>query len=376
MATAKAAITTGRAYVGYYPSWSDNWFSSLAWDGSALTNDAILKSSQMARIPAVYTHVVTAFAQPNFSYSRAANFTANSWAGTGLNFNAGPKDIKRAIDVLHARGIKVLLAVGGATYNNWAGLAAEGSNGGPITNALKQIMLDVGFDGLDVDYEVEGTSAARVAEYTGAINAMRNAVDLAGGGRILALAGWSIGADCTVTTGTSAAACGGKVSYWGGTAGRERLTFSQPGMAQKIDMVNVMSYDARYEHFDGPKAWALYRDLFPASTIVNIGLETTPEGWAGGVLVVNDADAQCVGSRILQDQFGAALNQPYSVDRYARAPTAQRPTSNPRDGAMLWQILKTATAPCGTSVVASPGTIASKISALYSLQSDDRSAWK
>jgi len=376
MSTAKVAITNQRAYVGYYPSWSDNWFSSVGWDGVALGNDAILKSSMMARIPATYTHVVAAFAQPNFSYSTAGNFTANNWSGTGLNFNAGPKDIKRSIDVLHARGIKVVLAVGGATYNSWAGLAAEANAAGPITTALKQIMLDVGFDGLDVDYELEGTSAARIAEYTGAINAMRRAVDLAGGQRLLTLAGWSIGADCTLETGSRAAACGGKTSYWGGTAGRERLLFSQPGMAQKINMVNVMAYDARYEHFDGPKAWALYRDLFPSTTIVNLGLETSPEGWAGGVLVINDADAQCEGSKILQDQFGNTVAQAYSVERYAKAPTVQRPTSNPRDGAMLWQIMKTATAACGTSSAASPGTIASKLATLYGLQRDDRSAWK
>ena len=376
MSAAKSAITNQRVYVGYYPSWSDNWFSSLSATGAALGNDAIVKTSQMARIPAVYTHVMTAFAQPNFSYTRASNFVGNTWSGTGLNFNAGPKDIKRAIDVLHARGIKVVLAVGGASYSNWTALAAESLAAGPITTALKQIMLDVGFDGLDVDYELEGTSAARIAEYKGVINAMRRAVDLAGGQRLLTLAGWSVGADCTLQTGTSAAACGGKTSYWGGTAGRERLLFAQPGMAQKINMVNVMAYDARYEHFDGPKAWALYRDLFPSTTIVNLGLETSPEGWAGAVLVINDADALCTGSKILQDQFSTTVAQAYSVERYAKAPTLQRPTSNPRDGAMLWQILKTATATCGTSVVASPGTIASKLATLYGLQRDDRRAWK
>ena len=36
---------------------------------------------------------------------------------------------------------------------------------------------------------------------------------------------------------------------------------------------------------------------------------------------------------------------------------------------MLWQILKTASA-------TSPGTIASKLSDLYGLQRNDRSAWK
>jgi hypothetical protein len=153
-------------------------------------------------------------------------------------------------------------------------------------------------------------------------------------------------------------------------------------MAQKIDMVSIMSYDARFEHYDGVKAWQYYRDLFPSTTIVNIGLETAPEGWAGGMLVVEDADAQCTGSKILgnqafEDLTNATLaNSAYSVNRYASAVKVTRPNSNPRDGAMLWQILKTATATCGSATVASPSTIAAKISTLYGLPADPRAAWK
>jgi Glycosyl hydrolases family 18/Cellulose binding domain len=359
------ANQTKRVYVGYYPSWSDNWFSSKNWNGTALSDDEILKASKLARIPGTYTHVVVAFAQPNFSYSTSANFTANAWSGTGLNFNAGPQDIRRAVDVLHARGMKVLVAVGGATYNNWAALAAEnGSATGTITNSLKQMMIDMDFDGLDVDYEVDGTNTA---EYTGAVNAMRKAVDLAntsdGQSRWLTVAGWSTGADPAGT-------------YWGGKSGGERLVFSQPGMADKINMVSIMSYDARFEHYDGVKAWQYYRDLFPSTTIVNIGLETAPEGWAGGMLVVEDADAQCDGSKILANQAGESVNLPYSVNRYAGAVKSSHPKSNARDGAMIWQVLKTATAACGTATLASPGTIATKISNLYGLPADPRAAWK
>jgi Cellulose binding domain len=137
----KANDTTKRVYVGYYPSWSDNWFSAKDWAGKALSDDQILNASKMARIPGTYTHVVAAFAQPNFTWSTSTNFTANAWTGTGLNFNAGPQDIQRAIDVLHARGIKVLVAVGGATYNDWGALAAENGNAnGTITKALAQML--------------------------------------------------------------------------------------------------------------------------------------------------------------------------------------------------------------------------------------------
>jgi hypothetical protein len=367
------ASQTGRVFVGYYPSWYDNWFSAKDWAGNNLSNDQILARSKMAKIPGTYTHLIVAFAQPNLTYSTAANFDKNVWTGTGLEFTSGPQDIKRAVDVLHARGIKVLLAVGGATYHNWAGLAGENGNAsGRVTNDLKQLMVDIGFDGLDVDYEVSGITTT---QYSGAINAMRKAVDLAGNGRMLSLAGWSTGADCT--TATTTLACGDATSYWGGRAGGERLVFSQPGMAAKIDMLNVMSYDAQTNFYDGVNAWQAYRDLFAATTIVNIGLQTAPEGWAGGMLVVNDADgkAACAGSMISKNQYQVAVNKPYSVERYVNAVKAIRSNSNRRDGAMLWEVLKT-TSPTTSCNLASPQTIVQRISTDYNLPLDDRAAWK
>ena len=157
--------------------------------------------------------------------------------------------------------------------------------------------------------------------------------------------------------------CAGKLSYWGGNAGRERLLAKNyPTVAASFDMVNVMSYDARYEHYDGVTAWTDYRTLFPSKTIVSIGLETSPEGWSGANLVVNDADAQCEGSRNLQNQYGATLNLPYSVNRYTMAvKNSSHANRNARDGSMLWSILKTATGSCGSAALASPGTLGKKV---------------
>lgn len=371
MAAAATADQSKRVYVGYYPSWSDTWFSA-----AGLSDDALLAASKLARVPAVYTHVVVAFAQPNFAYAKGAS----AWTGTGINFNAMPADIKAAIALLHKRNMKVMLAVGGATYNDWDSLAAEAGNGGPITTSLTNILTDIGFDGLDVDYEVAGNNPVNNARYVGAVRAMRKAVNDAGVSadgthRLLALAGWSTGADC-VAGGGSDGACGGKISYWGDSAGRERAVFT-PKLALMVDMVNVMSYDARYEHFDAVKGWQLYRNLFPSSTIVSIGLETSPEGWAGGMLVTKDADAQCTGSVILADQFGNSVNRPYSVERLATRAGVQTTHSNPRDGAMLWQILKPASGTCGAAALASPGSIGAEISKLYGLPADTkRAAWQ
>jgi hypothetical protein len=344
----------------YYPSWSDNWF-----DATGKSMNQVFQASQLARIPANYTHVVVAFAQPDF---RWGGMTANNWSGTGINFNGRPSDIKAAIDVLRARNIKVILAVGGATYNNWSQLAAEGHSGGGATiNALAQIMTDLGFDGLDVDYEIEGLDG-----YAGAVKAMRKAVDLAGGGRILSVAAWSTGADCTANTANHPQCANVGVSFWGGKAGLERqLVYSYPSLASAFQLVNIMSYDARYENYDGVTAWKQYRQLFPSNTIVSIGFETAPEGWAGGQLVVNNADAQCTGSVNLKNSYGVTVNQAYSVERYLGAVvTSNLPNRNPRDGAMLWQALKTASGACGGAALASPGSIGKKVSTMTGLPDD------
>jgi hypothetical protein len=128
------------------------------------------------------------------------------------------------------------------------------------------------------------------------------------------------------------------------------------------------------------RAWADYRNLFPSKTIVSIGLETSPEGWSGGNLVVNDADAQCEGSKNLQDQYGATLNLPYSVARYTGAVVSSTSGNrNPRDGAMLWNILKAANGNCGAAPLASPGAIGKKAAQTFG-QVDDpllqQAEWK
>lgn len=321
------AASERRALVGYYPSWL------------AATTQPLTATSD------AYTHVLIAFAKPDFAWD------GSSWAGTGLQFAAAPDEVRQQIAALQARGIRVLLAVGGAKYLNWAPLAAEAGKAGAITAALQTFVADMGFDGLDVDFETDGAEPAQIQEYTAAIKALRNA---AGPKKMLALAAWSTGADCTAATGSDA--CGGKISLWDGRAGRERLVFRDAAILHTINMISVMSYDAGYETFDAVRAWTLYRDLVPASITVNIGFEIAPEGWSGAKLVAADADATCTGSIILGDQFGDTVGKPYSVSRLLRdGPLTHRPNSNPRDGAMLWHITKVQAMPsCGNPVVVSP----------------------
>lgn len=313
-----------RALVGYYPSWFET------------------PAAKLTATPPGYTHVILAFAKPDFAWN------GKDWTGTGLQFTAKPADIKQQIAALQTRGTKVVLAVGGATYLNWAPLAAEGGSPGKYTAALAKFVTDMGLDGLDVDYETDGTGPKQIGEYRGAIRALSNAA----AGKMLSLAAWSTGADCTKATGT--APCGGKIGIWDGRTGRERLVFADAALFDKIAMINVMSYDAGVEEFDPVKAWSLYRTLIPATVTLNIGFETAPEGWGPARLVATDAKAVCAGARVKADQFGNPVNKPYSVERTLKDGPLSSST-NTSDGAMLWHLLKSQKLPhCGHPVVVSP----------------------
>ena len=346
-------VAVRRVFVGYYPSWLDA--------ASNPATDRTRTVPNLATVPPAYSHIVVAFAQPDFSW----NGDMTSWAGSGLGFRASPAQIKQAIDAAHARKQRVLLAIGGATYTNWDALAAEGRSGiaGPVSKALAHMIEVLGFDGTDVDYEREGTNTAAIEEYQDVIRALGAVVHLAGREKILTLAAWSTGADCTAATGLSP--CQGKASSWPeGRTGRERLVFAQPEIVRMLTMVSVMSYDAGYQNYNPVRGWSLYRALLPKRVIVNMGFEIAPEGWGAGRLVAEDGQAQCTGSIILADQFGTAVNRPYSVDRLMKTgPLSEQ--SQSKDGIMLWHILKDDNLPnCGSRPVVSPKEFEAKASAL------------
>jgi hypothetical protein len=367
----QVANPNGRYYAGYYPTWSDNWFTVMNWDGTKKSDNDIYNASNFAKVPGVYTHVMVAFAQPNFTWGGMA---ANSWSGTGINFNATPADIKEVIRILHILKKRVVLAVGGATYTSWSALAAEaGSTGSPTKGALTQFMRDMGIDGLDVDFEVTGADSATVSQYASAIQAMREATDAAGAGHILTVAAWSTGSDYIAGT-QSDPGYPGTLSYWGGSAGRERLAFkytvmSGPLAGRKIgtlfDVVNIMAYDAQTYHYDPVTAFDQYRALVPSTTVVSLGLEIPPEGWAGGILVVHNSDAGADGTVVVADQYGHTPRGPYSIERSGGHVIHNTVTANAHDGLMLWEVTKTQSVAAGSAQSANATTAASYIASLF-----------
>lgn len=87
--------------------------------------------------PCSYVNVVSvSFAQPDCSYVKGSL----SLQGTGLSFSSDGPTVKAAIAALKAAqpNTRVMLAVGGATYTNFAALN---------TACIKNVVDDFGFDG-------------------------------------------------------------------------------------------------------------------------------------------------------------------------------------------------------------------------------------
>ena len=349
-----------------------------------MTDAQLLAASTLAKTSTTpYTDIYLAFAQPNFTWSGLSN---NTWSGTGMSFSSAPQDVAQAIRLMHNAGKRVVLSVGGATYNDWSALASDagkslGKTTSPTKTALAQFIVDMKIDGLDVDYEISGATSAVVTQYAQAIQTMREAVDAAtstdGRARVLALAGWSTGADYTAQV--SNPSNPGQISYWGGSAGRERLTFAMnvttgayagQTVGSLLNVLNVMSYDAGYQYYDPTVAYDQYRALLPSTVVVSGGFEIPPESWGGGVLVINNSDAGALGTVVLQDQYRNPVNQPYSVQRLSTHILANNINANTSDGLMVWEMLLTSssqvvTSSGGLATTATPTSIGTAFTALF-----------
>ena len=321
--TTPSTSTEGHFAVGYLPSWSIPWFSETTY-----------ANSQIATVNELYTHVVISFAQPDLT------FNGTDWSGTGVQFSSDLTAVKKAIEVLQNRGVKVILAVGGATYNGWSSLATEqGQDISTTTHkkALKSLMDTLNLDGLDVDYEIGGVDSDNIEQYYKSILALKEVA----GDKLLTVAGWSTGADCTAET-INSAGCDGKVSYWGGNAGRERMVFDMLNTNNQnpnniFDYVAVMSYDGGLNRFDPITLFKNYQEIYNGS--IALGFEIATEGWGGAEIVATNTEAQgCESSSmILGDSYTtSSTKEPYSVERFV-----DFVNSVPNSGVMLWSLYKT-----------------------------------
>lgn len=245
--------------VGYYESWSEPWVG----DGS---------KARLANVAPYVGVIILSFAQPDARHAPGGGLD-----GSGLQLPYDAATLKQALAALRARSpeTKVLLAVGGATYTNWAGLDGK---------AIAQLVADFGLDGVDVDYEpvnpackvVGGRVAcATDAEFLAVVKALRAAVPRP---LLLSIAAWSTGA---YGEGRFAAAPPGG-DYTGLSVNLLRAAGGE------LDFINLMAYDAG-NAYSPSQALEAYQALYAGPVMV--GVEVPPEAWGGHTTSLDEIDA-------------------------------------------------------------------------------------
>lgn len=117
--------------VGYFPSWSD------------------YSTNILRNIPEEVTYVFLSFVKPNMRYKKGSFDLIN----TGLQCDNNGRVLKEAVEILKARGIGIILSIGGETY--WGSNEAYDIDHQQIADFVR----DFGFEGIDWDYEPNGSFA-------------------------------------------------------------------------------------------------------------------------------------------------------------------------------------------------------------------------
>lgn len=120
--------------LAYFPSWSENWVETE-------------QNSKLREVPAFVNHIFLAFAKPNLSYQKGSY----NLDETGIEVPYDGCALAESVNVLKEKGIKVILSVGGETY--WR----DASSLEIDYQQIKDLVDDIGFAGIDWDFEPQGS---------------------------------------------------------------------------------------------------------------------------------------------------------------------------------------------------------------------------
>ena len=227
----------------YFTSWSSNWNSSST-------------SQELANIPNDINIVYLCYVIPDCKYIK----NSNTWVGTGLDFSSDFSVIKGAIKIIKDKGTIVMLTVGGAV-NSFSSFEPKN---------IADLMIDLGCDGVDLDWEdPKGNLASN--ELGTIIKSMRNNMKE---NALLSLAAFSVGAygldefstSLPINQNTGMCITGIKDS------------------GELLDWINIMSYDAGGT-FDPIIAFKAYRKYYSGPLM--IGVEVPPEAWGGNIITLD-----------------------------------------------------------------------------------------
>lgn len=242
--------------VGYFMSWAPD---SEQINGT-LTN--------LANLPEYINVVNLAFMRPDALYQKGSM----TFSGTGLEFQyQDGMVLKNAIVSLHQKHpqTKVLISVGGASYQNW-------NNFNPV--AIANFVTDFGLDGVDIDYEPSVTGCALGSDnlihcnidqpFQSFVASLRQLLPRP---YILTVAAMSVGAY-------------GEGAWQNATPESQHTGMMLPLLrsvaAKDIDMISVMAYDAGLS-YQPVQALKAYHHYF--SGAISMGIQVPPEAWGGHV---------------------------------------------------------------------------------------------
>jgi chitinase len=282
-APANPLLPTQKLVVAYYQTWSSPW----AGTGANL---------DLAKTPAHVNVVVISFAKPDCTYAKGSL----SFLGTGLDFSSDGAVVRDAIRTLKANnpGTRVLLAVGGATYTNFAALNMQ---------CVKDIVTDFGMDGADIDYEPASPNCQRLAGGTGVKCATdAESVEVSDkfraampkGQYILSTASWHVGC---YGVGQWANSLPTFSQYFG-----VNLAMAKSASGGSLDLINIMAYDAggpaspagNPTGFNWRESFLSTRAAWPNAAVA-LGVEVPAEAWGG--FASDEADVRARADFVVQN---------------------------------------------------------------------------
>ncbi len=271
--------------VGYY----ETWMGTATWESATYS---------LAKIPPYVNIIPIAFAKPDSQYVGGSY----KFSDAGLGISATPSVAVGAIKIAQAKGQKLLLSVGGATYPNFGAFNLQ---------ATLDLVADLGLDGVDFDYEGDPNYCTNLnsvsltcstdTQIINIITQLRNGLDQLqvrfNKKMYLTAAVWSIGAYGTTSFPSTGAPAGNGVTRYGPYGSRAGMWVNPlKQIGNKFDAIFLMSYDAGnvsstgYAPLDALKS---YKAIYNGP--IYLGVEVPPEAWGGNLTTpaqaVNNAQA-------------------------------------------------------------------------------------
>jgi chitinase len=226
----------------YFETWACPWSGSGA-------------DSALAKVEAPIDTVILSFVHPNCTYKKGQR----TWVGTGLNFSSEFHVIQQAIEILKKKGIKVLLGVGGATY--------QFDIYNPSNVAF--LMQDLDADGIDLDWEpykgiAEAHKFGPLIEQTKPF--------------------------CKDKLLSAAVFAYGVLGPQNGNPYRGVNTAGLLSHGNMLDFINVMAYDGG-KGLDVSVSYSSYQEIF--SKPIMMGFQVGKQGWGDAYLTLADVTSLC-----------------------------------------------------------------------------------